>query len=55
MKHRWILVVGVMQLAGCAMGWTRPDTTASEFYQDKMQGISKNCPDAGMMLLVSRA
>jgi hypothetical protein len=35
---KWgVCVLGVMLLAGCAMGWTRPDTTASEFYQDKMQ------------------
>lgn len=37
MQCRWVLLTSVMLLAGCAMGWTRPDTTASEFYQDKMQ------------------
>ena len=36
-KMRWISPLGVLVLAGCAMGWTRPDTTAAQFYQDKMQ------------------
>jgi hypothetical protein len=24
-------------LAGCAMGWTRPNTTEAQFYQDRFQ------------------
>lgn len=36
-KLRWISMLGVLAISGCAMGWTRPDTTAAEFYQDKMQ------------------
>ena len=36
-KSRWAVFLSTSLLAGCAMGWTRPGTTASEFYQDKMQ------------------
>lgn len=37
LRLKWVVLLGVSLLAGCAMGWTRPDTTASQFYQDKMQ------------------
>lgn len=35
MKTLFVALIS-LGLAGCAMGWTRPDTTASQFYQDKM-------------------
>ena len=36
-KNKLGLLFLVMTLAGCAMGWTRPNTTTSELYQDKME------------------
>ena len=31
------VALAAFTLAGCAMGWTRPDTTAQQFYQDRQE------------------
>jgi len=33
----YVLIVCVVFLAGCAAGWSRPNTTEAEFYQDRFQ------------------
>ena len=30
-------VVSLILLGGCAMGWTRPNTTQAQFYRDRFQ------------------
>ena len=30
-------LVSLILLGGCAMGWTRPNTTEAQFYQDRFQ------------------
>ena len=36
MRRMLSLLCATCVLSGCAMGWSRPDTTAAEFYQDKL-------------------
>lgn len=39
MKYLLIItnLISLLVLSGCAMGWSRPNTTEAEFYQDKFQ------------------
>src|SRR5262245_25396209 len=33
----YVLIVCVVFVAGCAAGWSRPNTTEAEFHQDRFQ------------------